>query len=187
MKTRQITVNAMLIAITALLAIVPNLGIITIGPVSLTIMHIPVILAGIVFGFQSAVITGLTFGISSMFVAMTRGATPVDLLFINPVVSVLPRLLFGISVGLLWNAINRFKINDDVKIGVTAFVSTVVHAVFVLGILYFFLGFTGDMLAQFSQWTLFIWGILLSNTFVEAIAAVILCIPLVRVLRKIKK
>jgi uncharacterized membrane protein len=88
---------------------------------------------------------------------------------------------------LLWNAINRLRINDDVKVGVTAFVSTVVHAVFVLGILYFFLGFTGDMLTQFSQWALFIWGILLTNTFVEAVAAVILCIPLVRVLRKIKK
>ena len=187
MKTRHITINAMLIAITALLAIVPNLGIITIGPVSLTIMHIPVILAGIVFGFQSAVITGFTFGVSSMFVAMTRGVTPVDLLFINPVVSVLPRLLFGISVGLLWGLIGKLKFNEDLKIGVTAFVSTVVHAIFVLGILYFFLGFSGDLLTQFSQWALFIWGILLSNTFIEAAAAVILCIPLVRVLRKIKK
>jgi uncharacterized membrane protein len=109
MKTREITINAMLIAITALLAIVPNLGIITIGPVSLTIMHIPVILAGIVFGFQSAVITGVTFGISSMFVAMTRGVTPVDLLFINPVVSVLPRLLFGISVGFALECYQSIK------------------------------------------------------------------------------
>ncbi|WP_238335960.1 hypothetical protein [Spiroplasma citri] len=38
--TRMITINSIIIAIFLLFALVPSLGYITVGPVSLTLMHI---------------------------------------------------------------------------------------------------------------------------------------------------
>lgn len=187
MKSRDITINAMFIAITAILALVPNLGIIQIGGISMTIIHIPVIVAGIVFGFRSAVITSLAFGVSSLVVALTRGATPVDMLFINPIVSVFPRLLFGLSVSAVWNMINKFKIQQDVQVGITAFITTLLHAVFVLTILAIFLGLDGSIFDQFNAVIAFVLYVIVQNTIFEAVLAVILSMPLVRVLKKIHR
>lgn len=185
MNTKEITFNAMFIAIVAIMALIPNLGIITIGPISITILHIPVIVAGIAFGMKSALITSAAFGLSTMFVAMTRAVTPIDVLFANPVLSVLPRLAFGLVIALLWNLAKNFKWNENVSIGLTAFISTILHAVFVLGTLYFFLGYNGDLLTQINEWLVFVFTIVLSNTIVEAVAAVILTLPLVHVLWRI--
>ena len=185
MSTKEITFNAMFIAIVVIMALIPNLGIITIGPISITILHIPVIVAGIAFGMKSALITSAAFGLSTMFVAMTRAVTPIDVLFANPVLSVLPRLAFGLVIALLWNLAKSFKWNENVSIGLTAFIGTIMHAVFVLGTLYFFLGYTGDLLTQINEWIVFVFTIVLSNTIVEAVAAVILTLPLVHVLWRI--
>ena len=76
MKVKDLTQIAMLMAITIILGIVPNIGIIQIGPVSLTILHIPVIIAAMLFKVKGGAIVGLTFGLTSWFVASTRAVTP---------------------------------------------------------------------------------------------------------------
>ena len=187
MNVKEIVLNAMFIAIVAVLAFVPNLGIISIGPVSITIIHIPVIVAGILLGTKSGLITGTAFGLSTMVVAMMRPVAPTDVLFANPVLSVLPRLLFGISVGIVWKfAHNIFK-NRHFAVGVTAALTTFIHAVLVLSILYIFL----DMRQMFEalglgnpSWLAFISAIIVGNTLMEAVAAVVISIPLVAILSK---
>ena len=57
-KTRSLTLMAILIAIMLLMGFVPNLGFIMIGPVSITLMCIPVIVATMVLGLK----TGLGMG-----------------------------------------------------------------------------------------------------------------------------
>jgi uncharacterized membrane protein len=185
MNVKEITFNAMFIAIVAVMALIPNLGIITVGPISITILHIPVIVAGIAFGMKSAIIVSLAFGLSTMFVAMTRAVTPIDLLFVNPVLSVFPRLLFGLTIAFIWKMISSFKINKNISISITAFFATVFHAIFVLGTLYFFLGYTGDLLTQINEWFVFVFTIIISNTLLEAVAAILLSVPLVHILWRI--
>ena len=185
MNVKEITFNAMFIAIVAIMALIPNLGIITVGPLSITILHIPVIVAGIAFGMRSALIVSAAFGLSTMFVAMTRAVTPIDALFANPVLSVFPRLLFGLTIALLWNVMKSFKWNKNISISITAFLATIFHAVFVLGALYFFLGFSGDLLSQINEWFVFVFTIVFTNTLVEAVAAVLLTVPLVNILWRI--
>ena len=185
MNVREITFNAMFIAIVAIMALIPNLGIITVGPLSITILHIPVIVAGIAFGMRSALIVSSAFGLSTMFVAMTRAVTPIDALFANPVLSVFPRLLFGLTIALLWNVMKSFKWNKNISISITAFLATIFHAVFVLGTLYFFLGYSGDLLSQINEWFVFVFTIVFTNTLVEAVAAVLLAVPLVNILWRI--
>lgn len=185
MNVKEITFNAMFIAIVAVMALIPNLGIITVGPISITILHIPVIVAGIAFGMKSAIIVSLAFGLSTMFVAMTRAVTPIDVLFVNPILSVFPRLLFGLTISFIWKMIVSFKVNENISISITAFFATVFHAIFVLGTLYFFLGYTGDLLTQINEWFIFVFTIIISNTLLEAVAAILLSVPLVHILWRI--
>lgn len=184
MKTKQLTYNALIIALIAVMAFVPWLGIITIGTVSITILHVPVIIAALLLGGQSAIIASLAFGVSTMLVAMTRGVTPVDLLFVNPVVSVLPRLMLGLVLAGLVKLFNKKHFKDTLTDVMIAIVGTLAHTLFVLTILFMFLGFEGDLFTQVSIWWTFVLGILLANTSFEILAAVFIGIPVVKVLRR---
>jgi uncharacterized membrane protein len=184
MKTKQISYNALIIALIAVMALVPWLGIITIGPVSITILHVPVIIAALLLGGQSAVIASLAFGVSTMVVAMTRGVTPIDALFVNPVVSVLPRLMFGLVLAGLVKLFNKAQFHDTLTDIMVAVVGTLAHTIFVLSILFLFLGYEGTLLTQISIWWTLVLGILLTNTSLEIMASIFIAIPVVRVLRR---
>ncbi len=186
MNVKELTLNAMFMAIIITMALVPNIGIITVGPISITLLHVPVIVAGIAFGMRSSLITSITFGISTMVVAMMRSVTPIDVLFTNPILSVLPRFLFGLAIVLIWKLLRLLKTKPHASIALTAFFATIAHSIFVLVTLFFFLGFTGDLLSQLSQW----WQLILIpvslNIFVEVLTAVLLAVPLVEVLWRIE-
>jgi uncharacterized membrane protein len=184
MKTKQIAYNALIIALIAVMAFVPWLGIITIGTVSITILHVPVIIAALLLGGQSAIIASLAFGVSTMLVAMTRGVTPIDLLFVNPVVSVLPRLMFGLVLAGLVKLFNKDRFADTLTDLMVAIVGTLAHTLFVLTILFMFLGYEGTLLTQISIWWTLVLGILLTNTSLEILASVFIAIPVVKVLRR---
>lgn len=82
-------------AISIVLGMTP-LGFIPVGPTRATIMHIPVIIGAIVEGPVVGAIVGLIFGLFSIFQAITN-PTPISPVFYNPLVSVLPRILIGIT------------------------------------------------------------------------------------------
>ncbi len=186
MSVKELAINAMFMAIIITMAVVPNIGIITVGPISITLMHVPVIVAGIAFGLRSSLITSLTFGFSTMFVAMTRSVTPIDMLFANPVISVLPRFLFGLSIALIWKLLKAVKLQLHMSIALTAFLSTILHSIFVLGILFFFFGFDGSVFSQLSQWLKVLVIPVILNILVEAITAILLAVPLVEMFWRIE-
>ena len=64
---------------------------------SITIMQIPVIIAAMIAGLGSGIGTGLIFGIFSLIQAAIAPIGPLDPFFVNPLVSVLPRVLMGIG------------------------------------------------------------------------------------------
>ena len=142
-KTKDLTLNALFMAITIVMALVPNLGMINIGLVSITIMHIPVIIAGLVLGMRGALINALAFGVSAMIIAAIRPVGPLDVFFVNPLVSVLPRILFGLSIGVIFGALSKTKMGFALRAGITAALSTLLHTVFVLVPLYFIIFKTG--------------------------------------------
>lgn len=94
LNVRRLTIIGIFGAITAVLGMTP-IGFIPIGPTRATIMHIPVIIAAIMEGPIVGGFVGLIFGLFSIFQAVTA-PTPVSFAFINPLVSVLPRVLIGI-------------------------------------------------------------------------------------------
>lgn len=94
LNIRRLTIIGILGAITAVLGSTP-IGFIPIGPTRATIMHIPVIIGAIMEGPIVGGFVGLIFGLFSIFQAVTA-PTPVSFAFLNPLVSVLPRVLIGI-------------------------------------------------------------------------------------------
>ncbi len=99
---------ALFIAIIALMSYVPFLGYITTGAISITTLHIPLIIGSIALGKNKGAIIGLAFGIFNLIKAYTSG-TPEALIFINPLISVLPRFLAGYLIGLFFEYINSFE------------------------------------------------------------------------------
>lgn len=177
MKTRELVLNAIFIGLIMIMAWFPNLGYIQLFPtVGITIIHIPVIVGALTYK-KSGVILGTTFGLSSLFVALTRPATPVDFLFQNPLVSVLPRIIFGLVIYYLFITFSKMIKNKSVVIGLTAFLSTVIHSVLVLGMIYIF----GIEVLGGSEVALNVIGtILVSNASIEALAAVLVGVPVIR-------
>ena len=93
-KSINLVLTAVFAAIILMLTLIPNLGFIRIGIVAITILHIPVLIAVFILPFFYSLFIGFTFGIASLVAAFMYGTTPLDIAFQNPVVSVLPRILF---------------------------------------------------------------------------------------------
>lgn len=176
MKVKDITTNALLIALIVVMAIVPQLGFISLFGVALTLIHIPVLIGALLFA-KYGWVYGLTFGLTSLFVALTRPITPIDLLFQNPLVSVLPRVAFGALIPVLYRITKRFDIPNNIQLAVTTAIMTLFHGGFVLSMIAVF----GIDLLGGSQVALqVIGGVLLSNSVPEALVAVAIVTPIVR-------
>jgi uncharacterized membrane protein len=111
-KTQELILVSLFSAIILILAMVPNVGLISFGAVAITIIHIPVLIGAMTLKRVSSVfVLGLLFGLGSLFAALTRGSTPIDLAFINPLISVLPRILFALIAFYIFKG-SRFVIKS---------------------------------------------------------------------------
>ena len=108
-KTVRLAQLALFIALLAVLTFTP-LGFLIVPPVSITFLHIPVIIGAILMGTKSGAILGGAFGILSMIRA-SFSSNPIDLLF-SPFASgapvqsiimcIIPRILLGVIAALLY-------------------------------------------------------------------------------------
>lgn len=140
-RTKKLVITGALSALIIVLGIT-KLGLIPLGPAaSITILHIPIILAACIVGLPSALFTGAVFGIMSLIQAAMSPSGVLDPLFVNPLCSVLPRMLTGLIAWALWVLFNKIpKLPKTVNAGITAFISTVCHTLLVIGCLYIFAG-----------------------------------------------
>lgn len=144
-KTRTLTQLSLLIALEAVMAFTP-LGFIMIPPISMTIMHIPVIIGAILMGPTCGGILGAGFGIISMVKATFFATSPADMIF-SPfhsgapvqslVMCILPRILLGVFAALLFRALRRVT-GEVLAIALASVLSTVLHTVMVLGSMWLF-------------------------------------------------
>ncbi len=183
-NTKRIAYLGVLIAVIVVLAAVPQIGFIQIPPLSLTIVHIPVIIGAIALKGNAGIILSLAFGIASWAVASSRGAAT-DLLFMNPLVSVLPRVIFGIVLTGLVNIMDKIKMKDSLKNGVIALVGSLVHSLIVLFALMVSIGLSSNNLFSLDNWGLLLGAFFALNVIGEAIASVILTVPVVKALKSV--
>lgn len=110
-KPRQMTLLGLLCGIIIIMSVTP-LGYLRFGALSITLNMIPVAIAAVAMGPLGGAITGLVFGLTSFFAALTGGSSMgIIMMNISPaltfVQSVLPRLAMGICVGLLYRWMHR--------------------------------------------------------------------------------
>ena len=104
--TKNLTFLALMLAITIVLDLTP-LGAVPLGSISATVVHIPTIITGVLLGPVAGWILGTLMGIISLIHAVTRPVTVIDPLFINPLVSVLPRMLVGVVACYVYRILHK--------------------------------------------------------------------------------
>lgn len=174
-RTRKIVVTAVLSAITIVLGLLPMGGYIPFAGISITILTIPVIIGAILEGPVVGAGIGLIFGLTSMYQAATAPKSPLDPLFVNPLLSVVPRMLIGPVAWLVWSALKRWKV---VGLLASGFFGSYANTVFVLGALGLIFGKDSRVLEIFGEnvWKA-LGGVALASGFPEAaVAAVVVLI-----------
>lgn len=113
-RTRRLVITAMLIAVSIVLSIpigvgpLTSLGFITLGPaIAFTFMHVPAIIGAIMEGPLVGLIVGAAFGLFSLFLAGQQPAGSPNAIFVDPVISVLPRLFIGPVAWFIYRAIRN--------------------------------------------------------------------------------
>lgn len=153
---------------------ITHLGYFTFGVISVTSLHIPVIIGACIGGWRYGGILGLAFGLTSFFRALQGGEGLMTPFFMNPLLSILPRLLFGLFVGFL---VDRLKgKNPFFHYALPAFLGTMVHTTMVMGGIY--LGY-GQRLAEMIGGNMdavraMVLGVFATNGLPEAVFAAIL-------------
>ncbi len=151
-----------------------HLGYIQINPtISLTIMHIPVVLAAALAGLPGAIVTSLVFGLTSLINAAANPGGVLDPLFKYPQCSVLPRLIFGFAAYGFFAILGLIpRVPKAINAAVSAFLSSLLHTVAVIGSLYVFLN-TQTLAAMGGKGFLVIMGLVLPGAMMEAAAALL--------------
>lgn len=185
-RIRMLTIHSLFIALITLMGLVPFLGFIPLGAgVSITLVHLPVLLGAALLSPRSATIFGLTFGLVSLIAVLTNPAKqPTDFFFLNPMVSVFPRLVFGLIAGGLFSFTRHRLLSVRVALlALAAFFATVVHTVLVLTMLWIFE--SANLSGTFGSLINLIWIILGVNGLIEAVIAAVLIPPLTLALLRI--
>ncbi|HNT77136.1 MAG TPA: ECF transporter S component [Anaerolineae bacterium] len=131
-RTRKIIITGVLGAISVLLSFTP-LGLITwFAGISMTTLHVPVIIGAILEGPWVGAGVGLIFGISSMLQAAIMPRNPSDAWFTNPLLSVLPRLFIGPVTWLVYRALERRRVPAIIAAGIAG---SLTNTVLVLGVI----------------------------------------------------
>lgn len=176
----EIAINALIVAIIAVMSFVPYVGYIGIPSlgISITTIHVAVLIFAWMFGWKEGFVAGLAFGVSSLIKAATMPATAIDTFFVNPFVSVFPRVAFGFFAGLAFDLLRLVR-KPSLRLSLNIIVSgvmTIFHSFLTLSMLYIFFGHKEE-LASFNYFTLIL-TIVSINGLLEVVAGLIL-VPLI--------
>ena len=137
-EIREMVLFSIFLSILLMLGLVPFMGFIPIGPLAITTLHIPVILGITILKPRYSLMLGLMFGIVSMSVAYMRPRGPFDYIFQNPLVSVLPRALFGIVAWLMFHGFKKIDKSVIGKVIIVLSVVTITTVITLTGLIPFF-------------------------------------------------
>jgi uncharacterized membrane protein len=73
---------------------------------AVTILHVPVIIGAVLEGPLAGLFIGLLFGLFSLIQSAIAAASPLDAAFVNPLISVLPRICIGPAAWVLYALIS---------------------------------------------------------------------------------
>jgi len=153
-RTLRLVQMALFTAIVILMAMVPGIGYIPIGPIRATIIHVPVIVGAILLGPKEGAILGGVFGLTSL-INNTISPTVTSFVF-SPFYSVgevhggiqsliicfVPRILIGVTAYFTFRFIRKMMKESKgslvVALGVAGVVGSLTNTLLVMNMIYFF-------------------------------------------------
>lgn len=187
-NVRMITITGILSAISIMLSMVPFLGYIQIGPIAITTMYIPVIIGAIIEGPVVGATVGFVFGLTSLLRALTM-PTITSFPFINPLVSILPRVLIGILAYYSYQLVIKVTKNVYVSGLIAGAVGAITNTIGVLGMLYILYGarYAQALEESASAAKKLIITIAATNGIPEAVGGALVVSAVAAILKKSKK
>lgn len=188
-KTYRIAILGILSAFIIIQTFVPFLGNIPIPPLNPTIIHITVIVAAFVLSTKDGMLVGLVWGLARMVKAYTLPASPLDLLlWTNPVIAVVPRVMVGLVAGLVFHAFLKRK-QEKVGMVTAAVLGSLTNTVLVLGFIALFYGneYATALNVDPSNLLKVLAGIIATNGIGEAVAAGLIAPFIATALMKVRR
>lgn len=183
MKIQRLTLMAFFCAIELIMGFTP-IGYIPLGALSITTMHLPVLISGMLMGPKFGAGVGFVFGLTSFIRAMMQPG-PTSFVF-NPFVEVagihgnffsilicfVPRILLGWLSGLMYCKIKK-KENHTLYASIISVVNTLIHTALVLGGIYIFFAkdYAQALSMDVSMVGVLLMSVVTSNAILEAILA----------------
>lgn len=183
----EMTVMSMMVALLLIQTFVPIFGYIPLGPIDVTIVHITVILSAVLFGLKIGTAVGTIWGLLSMLRAFLQ-PTPFNIVFLNPLISVVPRMLVGLVSALIFKFLKN-KFPKHLGYAVTAGIGSLTNTILVLGSIYVFASEVYANALGISQTALLgaLGTVVVTNGLIEVIASIII-LPLIAIsLEKVLK
>lgn len=184
-------------ALTVLLAFVPYLGYITIGPFSITTVHIPVIIGAVLLGPAAGAFLGGIFGLTSIIQATLQ--MPLTAFMFSPfvpfgnfysvLIAMVPRILVGIVAAYLYRLISLKDKRGYFASLAAGLAGALTNTIFVLGGAYLFFGqlFASVQKIPFSTLLKVLLGVVATNGLLEAAVAAIVVTAATRAIFAVKK
>ncbi len=195
-KTKELVMMAMFFAIMGVMA-VTNIGMIPLGFMNATTLHIPVILCAVLLGPKRGMLMGLVFGLISL---LTNTFRPNITSFVfspfyqsdygNPLFSLLicfvPRILIGLVSGLSYQGFKKTGLPSLVSLGVTGYLGSITNTIFVMGGIWLLFGegYAAAKGLAVDALGSVIGSVVLINGVPEAIVAAILTAAIGKALQK---
>lgn len=142
-RTKKLVILALFCAIMGVMA-VTNIGMIPLGFMNATTLHIPVILCAVLLGPKEGMFMGFVFGLISL---LTNTFRPNVTSFVfspfyqseygNPVFSLLicfvPRILIGLFSVLSYRGLKKTELPQILALGTSGFIGSITNTIFVMG------------------------------------------------------
>jgi len=186
-NVRKMAIMGVLSGISIMLSMSP-LGYIQLGPLAITTMTIPVVIGAIMEGPKAGATIGLIFGISSMIRALNGLSGPTGFTLMNPLVSVLPRVLIGIVAYYSFNIAMKLFKNVYISGCISGALASITNTVGVLGMIYVIYAerYAATLNQSPSSAKALLLGIATTNGIAEALGGALVVSAAVVALRKSK-
>ncbi len=181
MDVRKLTLTGLFIALIAVMTYVPYTGYISYGGISITTLHIPVIIGAMALGRFGGLILGTTWGLLNLLLAYTSGSLEAAI-FMNPLISVVPRMIDGFLIGLVADLL-RGKMSTNKYSIICGVVGSLTNTILVLSAIGLF---GGEDFMAFGDTVAMIFQVLVSvNGVIELCLAIFLTPILVNAISKV--
>ncbi|MDB8790484.1 ECF transporter S component [Romboutsia sp. 1001216sp1] len=187
-NVRKMAIIGVLSAVSIMMSMIPGIGYIPIGPTNATIMHVPVIIGSIIEGPIVGATVGFIFGLTSLIKALNQ-PTITSFAFINPLVSILPRVLIGILAYYIYEFAMKLTKKASISGLLAGGLGSIINTAGVLGMIYILYGarFAEVSGASASTAGTFIFTLAATNGIPEAIIGALVVSPVIMALKKVIK